>query len=51
MSATCSDATKSVIGNYEGDSPSQHPEKVARPENFLYQAAIVIAILLFLVSF
>jgi hypothetical protein len=48
MNATCSDMTETMTTPSSADAPTLPLE---RTDNFLYKAATVLAILLFLVSF
>jgi hypothetical protein len=48
MNATCSNMTEPMMAT---SSAENQPQPVGRTDNFLYQAATILAILLFLVSF
>jgi len=52
MNATCSDINEPVMGASPAGAQSRSLDRKLDPaNNFLYQAATVLAILLFLVSF
>jgi len=47
MNATCSSITETIMASSSAEEPAQ---SLDRTSNFLYQAATVLAILLFLIS-